>query len=105
MALKNDLEAGRCVETLSLSEPSKAYTAGKDRSERTPATPLKTVQSMQSSEVRSRLPKLQSSRDVDRTGEGATASGIELTPTSSEDSEQAKGNQVGKGQCETRFRS
>ena len=105
MALTNDLEAGRCVETPSLSEPPKAYTAGTDRSERTPAIPLQTIQSMQSSKVRSRLPQLQSSRDVDRTGEGATASGIELTPTSSEDSEQAKGNQVEKSQCETGFRS
>lgn len=88
MAWQDDLEAARHVETNLLSEPPKTYVAVDNRSDRAPAVPIKT---MKSSGFRNRLPQLQSPRNVDQNTESATASGIELTPTSSEDSEQSQG--------------
>jgi hypothetical protein len=91
MALLIDLEAARHVEALPLSQPSKTHAAGNNRSD---AVPVTTLPIMQSSEFRNRHPQPQSLRNVDQNGESSTSSAIELTPTSSEDSEQAQGTEM-----------
>jgi hypothetical protein len=91
MALKDDLEAARHVETQPISEPRRTHAPVKNRSETGPAVPLQPLPTMENSELRSRLPQLQSSSNVDHNGESSTGSGIALTPTSSEDSEHIQG--------------
>lgn len=91
MALEIDLEAARPVETLPLSKLPRTHDAGNNRSDRGPATTLPT---MHTSEIRKRLQQLQPSDNVDQNGDSSTTSAIELTPTSSEASEQAQGTQL-----------
>jgi hypothetical protein len=91
MHLTDDLEAARHVETLPPSEQWKTYKAGRDRSESASAIPLR---AMENYEFRKRLPQLHSSRSADENAGSSTSSGIELTPVSSADSEQAQGAEM-----------
>jgi hypothetical protein len=93
MARTNDLEAGGLA-TLTPAEPSRTYTVANDRSDRGLLIPLQPLPAMQSSTVRNRGPHLQSSMDADQSGEGSVSSGIEIIPTSSENSEQLPGIQT-----------
>ena len=94
MARTNDLEAGGLAITSAPAEPLRTYTAANDRSDRGSPILLQPLPAMHNSAVRSRGPHLQSSMDVDQGGEGSVSSGVELTPTSSENSEQIKGIQT-----------
>jgi hypothetical protein len=89
MAWEIDVEAGRRMENLPLSKLPRTYRAGNNIIDSVPATTLPT---MQDAQIRNRLQRLQSPRDVDQDGDGSMTSEINLTPTSSEASELNQGN-------------
>lgn len=88
MALTDDLEAAQHAVTTAPLEPPKTHTADRAKSE---SVLVKTLKAMEDFTFRKRLPQRQSLRTGNENGESSTSSGIELTPTSSEDSEKAQG--------------
>ena len=88
MALKIDLEAARPTDSLNLSEPPRIHNADNNRSDRDPETALPV---MQNSAIRQRPQQVPASRTEEQNGESSTTSPVDLTPTSSETSEDIQG--------------
>jgi len=91
MALKSDLEAACHVDTISISKPQNTY-ARAGRLTTAIAIPLQNM----GSEIRKRLPQLQPSKNIEQLAESSVASETELTPTSSEATEDTQGTQIQK---------